>query len=122
MNCESNDDKSLFGSVSPFSMMVKQLENLPVPEPKREQFNPRPRGMIIKGSASAVVLEYLRRCDKFQTEGQIRRKTMRSHAAVSWALIYLVKVGLVESRPDCLRSSRYKRYRAVEVNDENKCS
>ena len=115
----SLDEKHLLGSLSPFSMMLRQLENLPVPESKREHFNPRPRGVIIEGSASAVVLEYLRRCKKFQTEGQIRRRTMRSHASVSWALIYLVRVGLVESRPDGLRSSRYKRYRALEVNDEN---
>lgn len=84
-------------------------------EKKPDRFNPRPAGVIREGSTSDVVLQVLKECGGFRTEAQLIWITKRSHSAVSWALIYLIRLGLVESRPDTVRSSRYKKYRAARA-------
>ena len=94
-----------------------QLLSIPAPVPQRERFNPRPSGVIRDGSASDAVLQFLRVAGGFKTEAQIIWKVGRSHAAISWALLYLRRQGLVEARPDLTRSSRYKKYRAVRFED-----
>ena len=92
-----------------------QLAHFPpmVPEKKVDRFNPRPAGVIREGSTSDVVLQALTECGGFRTEAQLIWITKRSHSAISWALIYLIRLGLVEARPDTVRNSRYQKYRAV---------
>lgn len=90
-----------------------QLFHGPVSEHKSERFNPRPPGVIREGSASDAVLKFLIEAGGFKTEAQILWKVRRSHSAVSWACLYLLRQGLIEARPDVLRNSRYKKYRAT---------
>lgn len=80
------------------------------PEPP-DRFNPRPPGVIVEGSASDDVLKFMRSSLGMKTEAQIRWATKRSHSAVSWALMYLTRRGLIESRLDPARNSRYRKYR-----------
>lgn len=80
------------------------------------RYNPRPPGVIQAGSASHAVVEYLTKfstTQRYFTAGELMRVTNRTHAAVSWALIYLCAQGIVESKPlDVPQvSSRYKKYR-----------
>jgi hypothetical protein len=79
----------------------------------KQRFNPRPPGVIREGSASEAVLMVLRSAPGFRTEGQLVFATKRSHAAVSWALLYLQQLGLVKAVPDVARNTRYKRYACV---------
>ena len=104
---------------SPFSLAA-QLSSLPAPAAPVRRFNPRPAGVIREGSTSEAILAYLREVPGFKTEAQIIWKTRRSHSAVSVALLYLIRQGLIESRPDPTRSTRYKRYRAIRGCDENR--
>lgn len=92
-------------------IMMIQLANLSA-EKKPVHFNPRPPGVIRAGSASDVVFRFLQSSPGMRNEAQIRWATKRSHSAVSWALIYLISIGKVESVPDVARNTRYKRYRA----------
>jgi DNA-binding transcriptional ArsR family regulator len=86
--------------------------NAPTPAPVA-RFNPRPAGVIREGSASDAILKCLRETGGFKTEAQILLKTGRSHSAVSWSLLYLQRLGLVEAMPETHRNSRYQRYRAT---------
>ena len=97
----------------PVLSLVWQLAMFPPPCSKAVRFNPRPPGVIREGSTSDLVLKFLCESGGFKTECQILWKVRRSHSAVSWSLLYLIRQGLVESRPDVVRSSRYKKYRAV---------
>jgi DNA-binding transcriptional ArsR family regulator len=64
--------------------------------------------------ASSAVLRYLRGASGTKTEAEILRGTGRTHSAVSWALLFLRRLGMVESVPDYKRNLRYLRYRASE--------
>lgn len=46
---------------------------------------------------------------------EIEDATGRSHANVSWALLFLRARGLVDCVPDLARNSRYLRYRAKDA-------
>lgn len=83
------------------------------------RFNPRPAGVIREGSASDTVLKYLRASQGFRNESQIIFATKRSHSAVSWALLYLARQGLIESAPEIHRNIRYRRYRAKSPEQSN---
>lgn len=80
-------------------------------EPRKQRFNPRPPGIVREGSASSAILEALRNSPGFKTEAQLRWITGRSHSAVSWSLLYLIRQGLVEVMPEICRNSRYQKYR-----------
>lgn len=69
-------------------------------------------GVLMESGASAAVLKYLRSELEYRVAAEIIKGTGRSHAAVSWALLFLRRIGLVESVPDSLRNQRYLRYRA----------
>ena len=91
--------------------------NAQVPEAP-DRFNPRPPGAIIEGSASDDVLKFMRSSPGMKTEAQMRWATKRSHSAISWALLYLARQGLIESRLDPLRNSRYRKYRLKPQEQE----
>ncbi len=96
--------------------MLGQLLTLPVSalqQAKRRQSS-RPAGEIRTGGATEAVLNYLLRVPGFKTEAQIRFATGRSHAAVSWALLFLKGRGLVKAVPDVARNARYCRYCAAK--------
>lgn len=99
----------------PVLSLAWQCARIPPVEAKPVRFNPRPPGVIREGSTSDLVLKYLCEAGGFKTECQILWKVRRSHSAVSWSLLYLIRQGLVEARPDAVRSSRYKKYRAARV-------
>lgn len=108
-------DETVAGHCFGFAWQLSHIATISH-EKKPDRFNPRPAGVIREGSASDAVLHVLKECGGFRTEAQLIWITKRSHSAVSWALIYLIRLGLVESRPDTVRSSRYKKYRAVRVD------
>jgi DNA-binding transcriptional ArsR family regulator len=76
------------------------------------RFNPRPLGVIQPGRSSELVLKCLREHGGMMTEGQIRFRTGLNHAKTSWALLYLLRQGLIEFRQNPARNGRYRRYRA----------
>lgn len=80
--------------------------------PPLVRFNPRPAGVIRDGSATDLVLAFLRaHPGRYFTNGQLIDATGRSHAAVSWACIYLRQQGLIDSVADESRNPKYMRYR-----------
>lgn len=91
--------------------MADQLQALKC-EPARVRFNPRPPGVIQPGSATDLILRILSESPgRFFTCEQLIRATGRSHAAVSFALLYLRDQELIEAFPDAARNPRYMRYR-----------
>ena len=98
---------------NPFSWAVNQLANVQRVERKVPTFNPRPPGVIHAGSSSEAVLQILRAHPKvFFTHGKLMELTGKSHAAVSWALKYLRKQGLVKTIGDTARNERWLKYAA----------
>lgn len=71
-------------------------------------------GVMRDGGSSQAVLAYLQSAGGYRAVCEIRQHVRRSHAAVSWALIFLRKVGAIECAPDVVRHARYLRYRAVK--------
>ena len=98
------------------SWMTAQLERvsdgrraMPLQVPR---YSPHNTGVIVKGSATDVVLTLLReRPLAWLTHAQLLMHTQRSTKAVCWACLYLTSRGLVESAPDASRNPRYRRYR-----------
>ena len=97
-----------------FDLMIAQLQAVETSIPKRRQSS-RPAGEIRTGGATEAVLNYLLRVPGFKTEAQIRFATGRSHAAVSWALLFLKGQCLIECVPDTHRSAKYLRYRVAPL-------
>ncbi len=94
--------------------MAAQIQSLPSSK-LPERFNPRPAGVIQAGSASEAVLELLRtHPQRFFTCGELIRRTNRTHAAVTWACLYLRSQGLVQASSDGARNPRFLRYRIVK--------
>ena len=88
-----------------------------VTPPKRSAFNPRPPGVLVAGSASSHVLEFLtahrpRLYSCAQVLRAVRQRGAWSDAQVRWSLLYLRSLGLIESVEDPARNARYLRYRA----------
>lgn len=97
---------------NPWAAAFWQLVSAPS-QPVPAHFNPRPPGVIRDGSATEEVLLFLRSYpDRHYTAGALMKLTDRSHAAVSWALIYLRQQGLVETCPDDYRRTGWLKYRA----------
>ena len=71
-------------------------------------------GVMRDCGSSKAVLDYLREAGEYRRAFEIRQYVRRSHAAVSWALIFLRRVGAIECAPDAVRNARYLRYRAVK--------
>lgn len=79
------------------------------------RYNPRPAGVIRDGSASHVILAYLAtRPARFVSCAELITGTGRTHAAVSWALVYLRSIGSIEAVSDASRNPRYNRYRLAK--------
>lgn len=78
------------------------------------RYNPRPAGVIRQDSASDAVLSYLEaRPGRWFTSAELIASTGRTHAAVSWALVYLRSLDVIEAAADEARNPRYNRYRIV---------
>lgn len=86
-----------------------------------EKFNPRPQGVIVAGSGSDLVLDFLRQDHKFKTRAEIvaALKDKINEHRVEWGLIYLSRNGLVKRVEDPGRNSRYGRYAAVRQEDQD---
>lgn len=79
------------------------------------RYNPRPAGVIREGSASHAILAYMHtRPARFVSNAELIHGTGRTHAAVSWALVYLRSLGVIEAVADEARNPRYNRYRLVK--------
>lgn len=79
------------------------------------RYNPRPPGVIRDGSASHAILAYLAtRPARFVSSAELITGTGRTHAAVSWALVYLRSLDLIEAVTDEARNPRYNRYRLAK--------
>lgn len=97
--------------VTQLTMIAEKRQGLGLQVPR---YNPRPRGVIREGSATAAVLSYLKsRRGIFFTHAQIVKGTQRSAKSVDWALLFLRSQSLVECVPDSSRNARYLRYRAT---------
>lgn len=86
-----------------------------------EKFNPRPQGVIVGGSGSDVVLEFLRQDYKYKTRAEIvmaLREKINEHR-VEWGLIYLLRNNLIKRVEDPNRNSRYGRYAAIRKEESN---
>ena len=86
-----------------------------------EKFNPRPQGVIVDGSGSDLVLEFLRQDYRFKTRAEIvlaLREKINEHR-VEWGLIYLLRNKLIKRVEDPKRNARYGRYAAIRMEDEN---
>lgn len=85
------------------------------------KFNPRPPGVIRPGSATDLVYQALRaQPARYFTCGDLIEVTKRSHAAVSWALIYLRRHRLVRVVGDTSRNRNYLRYGFIKENPHGK--
>lgn len=83
-------------------------------EPISVTHNPRPIGVMLPGSATDAVWQWLsaRPGRAYWQRRQIVAGTGRTGKSVDWALLFLRATGRVEVREDD-RCSRYLRYRAV---------
>lgn len=85
------------------------------------KFNPRPQGVIVEGSGSDIVLEFLRSDYRFKTRAEIvmaLRDKINEHR-VEWGLIYLLRNKLIKRVEDPRRNARYGRYAAVRMEETN---
>lgn len=83
-------------------------------EPARLHVNPKPPGVMLPGSATHAVWEWLsgRATTAWWTRQQIVTATGRTGKSVDWALLYLRAGGWIEVSQDA-RCTRYLRYRAL---------
>lgn len=85
--------------------------------PDHPRFNPRPAGMVRPGGASDAVLALMVEklpARPYLTHAQLVRLTNRTTKSVSWAVIYLRSLDLIEATADDGRNCRYQRYRITE--------
>lgn len=95
--------------------MVRQILEAARRQQKPARYNPRPPGVIQPGSASDLILRILAgNPGRFFTAQQLIRETGRTHAAVSFALLYLRDQGRIEAFPDASRNPRFLRYRYAQ--------
>ena len=95
-----------------FAWMTRQMEAYSLQQTKPARYNPRPPGVIQPGSASDLILRILSESPgRFFTCEQLIKETGRTHAAVSFGLLYLRDQELIEAFPDAARNPRYMRYR-----------
>ena len=80
---------------SPWGAMVQRLVAVPAAAPVL-RFNPRPAGVIRHGSATAIVLQFLRARPLLWTgHHAIVTGTNCTEKAIDWALIYLRRLELI---------------------------
>ena len=86
--------------------------------PTRRGFNPRPRGVLCVGSTTDAVYQFLLRAhaERRWRCHQIVTAVARSPKTVSWSLVYLQAIGLIEATPDG-GNVRYLKYRVVARKD-----
>ena len=78
------------------------------------RYNPKPPGVIQQGSATDRVLALLREHDgHWMRCAEIIVRTGCTAKAVSWALVYLSAVQLIERSNSDERNPRYLRYRVT---------
>ena len=87
---------------------ANRVINLGRPKRRSSQF----KGAYRASSVTAEVAAFLRSERVFRRRCEIREAVSGSHAAVSWALLFLRAIGAVEIVPDGARNARYYRYRA----------
>ena len=110
-NPASGDDQHK--SLEPFGLAAQlsatsRVVNLGRPKRRSSQF----KGAYRASSVTAEVAAFLRSERVFRRRCEIREAVSGSHAAVSWALLFLRAIGAVEVVPDGARNARYYRYRA----------
>ena len=94
-----------------WQLLLLQKQQKPRPP---SYYNPRPAGMIMPGSTTELVLCELRKCHPvWQSRAQIACSVGKERGAVQWALLYLMRKGLVKAVPDTRRNPRYNRYLAI---------
>ena len=69
-------------------------------------------GVMRDCGSSKAVLDYLLEAGEYRRACDIKQHVHKSHATVSWALIFLRRRGYIECAPDVVRHARYLRYRA----------
>lgn len=78
--------------------MTTQITSMHTPEPPRPS-NPRPAGVIRQGSGTDVLLRFLRQSPgRWFFHSELVLALGRSKGEIDWALLYLVREGLVDSR------------------------
>lgn len=87
---------------------ANRVINLGRPKRRSSQF----KGTYKTSSVTAEVAAFLRSERVFRRRCEILEAVSGSHAAVSWALLFLRAIGAVEVVQDCARNQRYLRYRA----------
>lgn len=87
---------------------ANRVINLGRPKRRSSHF----KGAYRASSVTAEVAEFLRSERVFRRRCEIRAAVRGSHAAVSWALIFLRAIGAVEVVQDGARNARYLRYKA----------
>lgn len=103
--------------------LVKLATSAPEPPlepPRQRQFNPRPAGVIVPGSASDAVFRFLGANDhiawvsNYQIEAGAKPHLPKT---VRWSLVYLRSLGLVDVSNDN-RNSRWLKYRLTDAGRE----
>lgn len=92
---------------------TSRVVNLGRPKRQSSRFKGAYRDSIV----TAEVAGFLRSERVFRRRCEIRAAVSGSHAAVSWALLFLRAIRVVEVVQDGARNSRYLRYRAKPRKD-----
>ena len=103
--------------LSPFAWMAAQAQRASAPAtPGRPPFNPRPPGQLVEGSASDIVLRFLRqhRGVSFRY-AELLKHTGCTPSALVWACSFLVKQGMIDALPDAMSGRRRFRYTFTNV-------
>lgn len=106
----------------PLDWTARRLVQAPIKRPAG--YNPRACGVILPGSTTDQVLQWLiaRPAGRWWENYQIERAVVqagRSAKTVRWALVYLRQLELVEASGDA-RNARYLRYRVTPKGVELK--
>ena len=85
-------------------------------EPATSRYNPRPAGVIRRGSATHLVLQVLaNRQSQWLTRERLVWHTRCTRKSVDWALIYLRARGLVDMTTDLVNGQQRYRLRDAAV-------
>lgn len=96
---------------NPWAVAFAQLTTPTAPASQVERFNPRPAGVVRRGSPTHILYEFMAEApERWFTEMEIRRFTGLSHSAASYAILFLSRRGFVDTTTDP-RNGRYQRYR-----------
>ena len=101
---------------SAMSWIVAQQQRFATERAAREaqskpQFNPRPAGQLVDGSASDVVFRFLQKHRGVSFRyAELLKHTGCTPSALIWACSYLAKQGLITALPDAMSGRRRFRY------------